>query len=133
MINSQMKGKTFGFSSVQFQIDYEANSLHSTTKIENKTGHFLQLFLNQFSTTILYRYQIGPNRSMDPYISDRALDPFISKLKNNIRIEFLIVKSLNILIEKIFVLGSVKNLVFRDWYLLFREEFWTLVVQTVHN
>ena len=70
---------------------------------------------------------------MDPYISDRALDPFISKLKNNIRIEFLIVKSLNILIEKIFFLGSVKNLVFRDLYLLSREEFWTLVVQTVHN
>ena len=70
---------------------------------------------------------------MDPYISDRSLDPFISKLKNNIRIEFLIVKSLNILIEKIFFLGSVKNLVFRDLYLLSREEFWTLVVQTVHN
>ena len=70
---------------------------------------------------------------MDPYISDRSLDPFISKLKNNIRIEFLIVKSLNILIEKIFFLGSVKNLVFRDLYLLSREEFWTLVAQTVHN
>ena len=46
---------------------------------------------------------------------------------------FLIVKSLNILDEMIFFLGSVKNLVFRDLYLLSREEFWTLVVQTVHN
>ena len=46
---------------------------------------------------------------------------------------FLIVKSLNILDEKIFFLGSVKNLVFRDEYLLSREEFLTLVAQTVHN
>ena len=50
-----------------------------------------------------------------------------------IRMEFLIVKSLNILVEKTFFLGSVKNLVFRDLYLLSREEFWTLVAQIVHN
>ena len=35
----------------------------------------------------------------------------------NERIGFLIVKSLNILDEMIFFLGSVKNLVFRDEYL----------------
>ena len=47
--------------------------------------------------------------------------------------EFLIVKSLNILVEMIFFLGSVKNLVFRNLYLLSREEFLTLVAQTVRN
>ena len=52
---------------------------------------------------------------------------------SKIRMEFLIVKSLNILVEKTFFLGSVKNLVFRDLYLLSREEFWTLVAQTVHS
>ena len=50
-----------------------------------------------------------------------------------IRMEFLIVKSLNILVEKTFFLGSVKNLVFRDLYLWSREEFWTLVALTDHN
>ena len=51
MINSQMKGNNF----------WVFVSPISTRKIENKTGHFLQLLLNQFSTTILYKYSIGPN------------------------------------------------------------------------
>ena len=62
-----------------------------------------------------------------------SIQMLVSFKITKIRMEFLIVKSLNILVEKTFFLGSVKNLVFRDLYLWSREEFWTLVALTDHN